>query len=177
MYYNLVLNEVLSKFKKEYFCHLIYVEKTALTLQEKLWGDLEIIRIAAIWHDIWRVDWWDNSLHPEKWAEIIYDLLMREWYDKVKAQQVARCTLMHNKIKWFESLEEQIVSNADTLSKLLYNDMFMLMCKKEDYISKARWGLKYIEKWYNNLTFDFLKVEYKDLYTDLQNRYSLIINN
>lgn len=175
MYYNFIKAHVLENFRKEYFCHLIYVEKVALELQQRLWWDKEIIQISSIWHDIGRVEWWDNSSHAEKWSEQIYNLLLEKWYGEEKSRKVARCTLMHNKVSWFESLEEEIVSNADTLSKLIFHEMFMLMCRKDDYIAKASWWLKYVEKWYNNLTFDFLKKEYRGLYEELKMKYEIII--
>lgn len=83
--------------------------------------------------------------------------------------------LMHNKIDGFQSLEEEIISNADGLSKLLYHDMFMLMCKKDNYLDKTKWGLKYIEKGYSKLTLPGLKEEYKGLYESLKRRYENVL--
>jgi len=111
----------------------------------------------------------DNSLHPKIGSEKIIPWLKEFNYDEKKIPAISRCILMHNKTAGFQSIEEEIVSNADHLSKLLYLDMFMLMCKKDNYVDKAKWGLKYIEKGYNKLTFSDIKEEYHAL--DLLRNY------
>lgn len=162
---------VKKEFPKEYICHLIFVRDVALDLSREKGGDREIIEIAAIAHDIGRVQDGDNSLHAEIGSERIIQWLKEFEYDNGKIHKVSRCVLMHNKTDGFESIEEEIVSNADHLSKLLYLDMFMLMCKKDNYIEKAKWGLKYIEKGYNKLTFSDIKIKYNLLYDELKKRY------
>ena len=168
---------VRTQFPKEYVCHIYFVHAAAVVLQKQYGGDLEIIELASMAHDIGRTADGDNSLHPEIGAEKIISWLSELRYDsQEKIPLIARCILMHNKIKGFQSLEERIVCSADNLSKLLYLDMFMLMCKKDSYLEKAKWGLKYIEKGYARLVLPGLKEEYKSLYESLKTRYERVLN-
>lgn len=168
---------VRTQFTKEYTCHIFFVYEVALDLQKKYGGDLEIIELASIAHDIGRVPDGDNSLHPEIGAEKIVPWLKELGYDnEEKIPRIARCVLMHNKTEGFQSLEERLVCSADNLSKLLYLDMFLLMCKKDSYLEKAQWGLKYIEKAYSKLVLPGLQEEYALLYESMKKRYERVLN-
>ena len=169
-------NRVREQFPKEYACHVFFVHKVALDLQKKYGGDLEIIELAAITHDIGRVEDGDNSLHSEIGSEKIIPWLKEFGYSEEKTPLIARCVLMHNKTAGFQSLEEKVVCSADNLSKLLYLDMFLLMCKKDTYLGKAEWGLKYIEKGYAKLALPGLKEEHKALYESLKERYQHVLS-
>ena len=59
---------------------------------------------------------------------------------------ICNCTQKHNGHYGFETIEEEIVANADSASKILFHEAFMLMCKKESFQEKAAWGIKYLEK-------------------------------
>lgn len=166
---------VKEQFPKEYACHILFVHEVAVDLQKKYGGDDEVIEIAAVTHDIGRVEDGDNSLHPEIGSEKIAPWLMELGYDGSKGSQISRCILMHNKTEGFQSVEERIVCSADNLSKLLYLDMFMLMCKKDAYKEKAAWGLKYIEKGYAKLVLPGLQEEYAPLYERLRARYERVL--
>lgn len=167
---------VKAEFPKEFACHIFFVHEVARNLQAKYGGDDEIVEIAALTHDIGRVEEGDNTLHPEIGSEKILPWLRDLRYDECKVPQIARCILMHNKTQGFENVEERIVCSADNLSKLLYLDMFMLMCKKDTYLDKATWGLKYIEKGYSKLVLPGLQEEYKPLYESLKERYQRVLN-
>lgn len=171
-----IKSQVKEQFPKEYACHLLFVLDIALDLQRKKGGDKDVIEIASIAHDIGRSQNDDNSQHAELGSQKIIAWLKEFKYDEERILKISRCALMHNKTGGFASIEEEIVCNADHLSKLLHLDMFMLMCKKDNYIDKAKWALKYIEKGYNNLTFQDLKQEYLSLYLDLKNRYEKVVN-
>jgi len=170
-------HRVHEQFPKEYVCHIVYVHEIAVELQKKYGGDLEIIELASIAHDIGRVAEGDNSLHPEIGSEKIIPWLQEFGYDSNRIPQISRCILMHNKTEGFTTIEEKIICTADNLSKLLYLDMFMLMCKKDTYIEKAKWALKYIEKGYSQIVFPELQEKYASLYHDLKLRYEKIVNS
>lgn len=171
-----ISGRVKEQFAKEYACHLVFVHKVAVELQQRYGGDLEVIEIAAMAHDIGRVEDGDNSMHPEIGATKIIPWLQEFAYENEEAKSlIARCILMHNKVDGFQGIEEEIISNADGLSKLLYHDMFMLMCRKDNYLDKAKWGLKYIEKGYSKLTLPGLREEYKGLYEGLKGRYEGVL--
>ena len=167
---------VKEQFPKEYACHLLFVLEVALDLNKRKGGDREIIEIASIAHDIGRVQGGDNHFHAEASSEKIIIWLKELGYNDKKISMITRCVMMHNKTERFHSIEEEIVSNADSLSKFMYHDMFMLMCEKDNYLDRARWGLKYIEKGYIKLTFPDLKEEYRPLYEKLKKRYESIVN-
>ena len=169
--------QVEKEFRKEYLCHLKIVQKIAIDLQQRFGGDLDVIKIASISHDIGRVEGGDNKMHAERGA-----LRIREWLKAANLpsdaiEKISRCALMHNKVSDFQSIEEKIVSNADMLSKLVGHQQFMLMCKKDNYIDKAKWGLKYVEKAYFKLTIPELTEERRQLYEDLKRNYEDILNH
>lgn len=173
--FEIVKNEIISYMPKEYYCHLQFVHKVSLQLQKQKGGDRQVIEISSIAHDYGRVEGADNKMHPEKGAEKIEKFLRAKNYDDQKTKHVARCTLMHNKREGFETIEEEIVANADQLSKLLYHEAFMLLVKKDTYRERAEWGLKYLDKGYNNTTFKELKDEYYDLYMSKRSIFESVL--
>lgn len=175
--FDVVREEIISYMPKEYYCHLQFVHTVAVDLQKQKGGDLEIVEIAAIAHDYGREHGADNSMHPEKGAEKIEAFLLEHGYDAEKAAHVARCTEMHNKKEGFQSIEEEIVANADQLSKLLYHEAFMLLVKKETYVERAEWALKYLDKGYNNTTFPELKTTHEALYKSKRAIFEAVLDS
>jgi len=167
--------QVKEEFGKEYACHLKIVQKIAIDLQKKFGGDLDIIKLVAVAHDIGRVQDGDNELHAERGSLRIKEWLKDEDIAVDTINKISRCVLMHNKTKGFKSLEGEIIRNADLLSKVVGHQEFMLMCKKDNYIDKAKWGLKHIEKGYTNLTIPTLKNEYKTVYEKIKRKYEDIL--
>ena len=90
-----------------------YAEK----LCDKLGGDKEIILIAAWMHDIGSIIKGRNDHHITG-AEIAEKKLKELKYPQNKIEVVKKCILNHRGSKNFktESIEEQIVAEADTLS-------------------------------------------------------------
>lgn len=75
MNYDSIVEYVKLNFAKEYFCHLQFVEDRASFLQLEKGGDIEVIKIASIAHDIGRVEDADNSDHAREGADKIKLLL------------------------------------------------------------------------------------------------------
>lgn len=173
--YEIVKQEIIGYMPKEYFCHLQFVHIVACELQKEKGGDLEVIEIAAIAHDYGRVEGGDNATHAELGSQKIKTFLLNQNYSTAKAEHVARCTLMHNKTSGFNSIEEEVVANADQLSKLLYHEAFMLLVKKDTYHERALWGLKYLEKGFNNATFEDIKDRYRSLYEAKKRTFEQVI--
>lgn len=70
----------------------MHVHEVAIDLQQRYGGDLEVIKIAAIAHDIGRVEDGDNSRHPEIGAEKIIPWLQEFAYEHEEAKPlIARC--------------------------------------------------------------------------------------
>jgi len=162
--FTVVKKEIIAYMPKEYYCHLQFAHLVACDLQKQKGGDLEIIEIAAIAHDYGRVPEGDNANHAEIGSEKIKAFLLAQNYAIGKVEQVATCTLMHNKKIGFSSLEEEIVANADQLSKLLYHEAFMLLVKKETYQDRALWALKYLDKGFQSISFTEIREQYRPLY-------------
>ncbi len=162
--FDLVKEEIIRYMPIEYYCHLQFVLKVARELHAVKGGDLHIIETGAICHDYGRGHDGDNSMHAEVGSEKIKVFLQKHGCSIDVANHIARCTLMHNKTTGFETIEEEIVANADQLSKVIYHDAFMLLVKKETFQERARWGLKYLEKGFNNSTFTDIREAYRPLY-------------
>jgi HD superfamily phosphodiesterase len=173
--FEIIKKEIIVMMPKEYFCHLQFVHRMAVEFQRLKGGDLEIIELAAIAHDCGRVDEGDNSMHAEIGAEKIASRLAALNYDRDKLRRVARCVLMHNKESGFESIEEEIIMNADHISKVLYHEAFMLMVKKESFQDRAKWAIKYLDKGYNKATFQDIKAEYANIYQSKRKIYESVL--
>jgi HD superfamily phosphodiesterase len=155
---------IIGYMPKEYYCHIQFVHKVACELQEEKGGNREVVEIASIAHDCGRVDGADNSQHPEIGAEKIKPVLAELGMNESMILHISRCILMHNKTEGFESIEEEIVANADQISKIIYHEAFMLLVKKETFDERARWAVKYLDKGFQNATFEDLKKRYHDMY-------------
>jgi len=160
---------VYARFEKEYHCHLQYVLETAEQLQKIHGGDLGLIRIAAIAHDFGRVEDGNNDNHAQIGAEMIAPVLAK--FD-MHADRIAiiKACIAHTSEKPFNSIEEEIIHNADQGSKILYLPAFMLMVKKETFRERAGWAMKYLER-IDRLTFEDFRArclpdyqKYKQIY-------------
>lgn len=159
---------------KEYCCHLTYTLTVARELQAQYGGDLEIIELAAIAHDFGRVPEGDNSMHAELGAPKVEAFLIREGYPAERAVRVARCVFMHNKNEGFETIEEEVVMNADRISKVIHHEAFILLSKKQTVPDRARWALKYLDKGMM-VTLPGLKEKYEALYQQKRAVYDAVL--
>ena len=155
---------VINYMTKEYHCHVQFVYEVACNLVDEKGGRREVVEIAAITHDIGRIEEGDNSQHPEIGSEKIKPIMIDLGYDEATIAHVSRCILMHNKTSGFQSIEEEIVANADQISKIIYHEAFMLLVKKETFDERARWAIKYLDKGFSKATFEDLKKRYHDMY-------------
>lgn len=174
-FFDLVKEEIIQYMPKEYYCHLQFVHKVACELQEEKGGDREVIEISAIGHDYGRVADGDNSNHAEVGSEKLRTFLLEQGYPSDKADHVARCTLMHNKESGFESIEEEIIANADQLSKVIYHEAFMLMVKKDTYHERANWGLTYLDKGFHKATLADTKERYRPHYEEKKRIFEQVL--
>ena len=161
--------------KKERLCHVLYVLQIALQLQERFGWDREVIWVAAILHDVGRgreLEWEYHEVAGERVAREF--LKWVDWLSDEQKELIVRCVRNHGAEFTQTTIEEKIITSADSASKLLYHDMFMLMCKKQSYIEKAQWGLKYIEKGYWRIQIPEYKQELHETYMHLKHRYESI---
>ncbi|MEI8143803.1 MAG: HD domain-containing protein [Candidatus Berkelbacteria bacterium] len=118
---NYVKTESLKKTSKygsePYFCHFMPVVKYAKLLQKKYGGDAEVIEIAGWLHDVGSLVYGRENHHITS-AKIAVELLEKLDYPKEKMELVEKCILNHRGSvgKKGESIEEQIVAEADAMS-------------------------------------------------------------
>ena len=99
------------------FEHIMRVYRWAIKLQAKEGGDLEIIALAALMHDI---GWEENRPHAEVSAEIAVEYLVEQGYDEAKIGRIGDIIMRHNDKDTEEdmSLECRIVMDADLLDEV-----------------------------------------------------------
>ena len=166
---------VRQELEKEFDCHLQFVRDIALGLQKEYGGDPETIHIAAIAHDFGRVEDGDNKDHPERGATKLIPYLGELGMDQNKIEKIAQCIREHEQVSGFSSVESEIVANADRLSKVLTHSAFMLMIKRETYLERAKWGLKYLERDYSKLTLPGLQEKHKNHFDLLKSTYLAVV--
>lgn len=97
--------------------HIMRVYRWAIKLQAKEGGDLEIIALAALLHD---VGWAKDRPHEEVSAEIAVEYLVEQGLDEVLIGRVGDIILRHPDKDTEEelSLECRIVMDADLLDEV-----------------------------------------------------------
>ena len=99
--------------------HIQYVYKYVVMLSKDKNVDGEVLKLAALLHDISMTDMaLDRSRHNEYSAEIAERLLRENDYPEDKTQLVKKCILNHSKrrLEFRNTEEEQILVDADGLS-------------------------------------------------------------
>lgn len=111
-----------SKYGSDPFIHFVNVVNLSKTLAEKKGGDLEIIEIAAWFHDIGSIvnGRKDHHITGSKIAE---EKLEEFGYPDEKIERVKHCILTHRGSQKLEpeSIEAKIISEADTMDA--FNDL------------------------------------------------------
>lgn len=99
------------------FDHTMRVYRWAIKLQAKLGGDLDIIVLAALLHD---VGWDENRPHGEVGAEIAVEYLDSIGVEPEKIKRIGEIIMMHSDkdTKRELSLECKIVMDADLLDEV-----------------------------------------------------------
>ncbi len=156
---------------KEWFCHVQFVEKIAIKLTKKFTGSEQIVSIAAILHDIGRDKEQDGEDHREAGIRIAHEFLSEFEIDAGDLALVLTCVGNHGAEKKPQSIEERIIITADSASKVLYHQAFMLMVKKPTYREKAEWGLKYLEKGFKKIQFPEYQTRLEASYKTQKNLY------
>jgi len=162
--------------EKEWFCHIQFVKEIALELAERFNGDKEIVSIAAILHDIGRDKEQPGEDHRITSVRISNEFLNQFNLEQSQLTLILRCIGNHGADEEPLTVEEKIIISADSASKVLYHQAFMLMVNKKTFTERAEWGLKYVEKGYNKIQFPEYKQELKQLYNNQKSIYHSVIN-
>ncbi|WP_440953588.1 HD domain-containing protein [Methanococcoides sp. FTZ1] len=101
--------------------HIERVESTCMRIQAEEGGDLQVIRLAALLHDVGVVrehrEGGDHSVYS---AEIARDFLLDEGVDTSSVEHIVSCIRTHRFSRGHkaESLEGQILQDADRIDAL-----------------------------------------------------------
>ncbi|MFC1629768.1 HD domain-containing protein [Patescibacteria group bacterium] len=101
-------------FTSFWFGHVKPVIECAKDLAEKYGANVEVVWLAAIFHDISRLD--DQEPHDEIGAEKTYKILLEEGFDEETARAVRDTILAHRcREHKPQTLEQKILATADAV--------------------------------------------------------------
>ncbi|NPE30852.1 HD domain-containing protein [Methanococcoides sp. SA1] len=101
--------------------HIERVESTCMLIRAEEGGNLQVIRLAALLHDVGVVkEHREGGDHAAHSAEIAHDLLMKEGLEPSVVDHVVSCIRTHRFSRGHkaESLEGQILQDADRIDAL-----------------------------------------------------------
>jgi len=147
-----------SKYGLDAYDHLIHVKKYAETLAEEFNVDLELIKLAALLHDIGSIIEGRENHHITG-AEIAERKLRELNYSEEKISLIKKCILNHRGSvnDGRESVEEKIIADADVLACFDSIDgLFIaaLVYEKRDRIDARKSVLNKIINSWNKLSFE-----------------------
>lgn len=170
----IILKRLHEDKSKELHCHIQFVVKVGMELVKKYDGDAKIIELSCLLHDIGRDHEVGDEDHGDAGARIAAKLLETTTIPQKEVAVILDCIRFHNKRLPSYTLEQQIVITADSASKVLYHEAFMLLCKKTSYEEKLRWGNKYLEKGYHNTVLPEYKQAIERKYKEIKKIYDAI---
>ena len=130
---------------RDRFEHTMRVYRWAIKLQAKVGGDLEIIALAALLHD---VGWEEGADHGEVGAEIAVDYLDSMGYDPEMISRIGEIIRIHDDKDTERelSLECKVVMDADLLDEVgavsVLWDSMATACEEEANYKKAYYRIK-----------------------------------
>lgn len=130
---------------RDRFEHTMRVYRWAIKLQAKVGGDMEIIALAALLHD---VGWEEGREHGEVGAEIAVEYLDSIGLDQEKIKRVGEIILIHDDKDAQKdlSLECQVVMDADLLDEVgaisVLWDSMATACEDNANYKKAYYRIK-----------------------------------
>lgn len=125
--------------------HTMRVYRWAIKLQAKVGGDLEIITLAALLHDI---GWDEERPHNEVGAEMAVEYLDSIGYDEEKIGRIGEIIMRHTDQDTQDelSLECKVVMDADLLDEVgslsVVWDCMATACEDEATYKKAYYRIK-----------------------------------
>ena len=125
--------------------HIMRVYRWAIKLQAKEGGDLEIITLAALFHDI---GWEEGRPHEEVSAEMAVEYLAEQGYDEAKIGRIGNIILRHNDKDTEDdlSIECRVLMDADLLDEVgamsVLWDSMATACEDESSYKKAYYRIK-----------------------------------
>jgi putative nucleotidyltransferase with HDIG domain len=163
--------------EKEWHCHVKFVLKIATELAARYGGNMHVIKLAAILHDIGRGREFTKEDHLQAGYRVAKDFFKKYEISKANEELILKCIVNHSAEEEPDSLEERIIITADSASKIQHHQAFMLMVKKEDYRERAKWGVKYLDKGYKLIQFENYRDEIQSNYELYRSIYDEVISN
>lgn len=130
---------------RDRFEHTMRVYRWAIKLQAKVGGDLDIIALAALLHD---VGWDEEADHGEVGAQIAVNYLDSIGVDPEKISRIGEIIRIHEDKDTTEelSIECQVVMDADLLDEVgavsIVWDAMATACEEEASYKKAYYRIK-----------------------------------
>ncbi|MCR5701493.1 MAG: HD domain-containing protein [Lachnospiraceae bacterium] len=130
---------------RDRFEHTMRVYRWAIKLQAKVGGDLDIIALSALLHD---VGWEEGRDHGEVGAEVAVDYLDSIGVDPVKIGRIGEIIRIHEDKDTTDelSLECQVVMDADLLDEVgaisVLWDSMATACEEGANYKKAYYRIK-----------------------------------
>lgn len=130
---------------RDRFEHTMRVYRWAIKLQAKVGGDMEIIALAALLHD---VGWEEGREHGEVGAEIAVEYLDSIGLEPEKIKRIGEIILIHDDKDTEKdlSLECQVVMDADLLDEVgavsVLWDSMATACEENANYKKAYYRIK-----------------------------------
>ncbi|MEM5830289.1 MAG: HD domain-containing protein [Candidatus Aenigmatarchaeota archaeon] len=108
--------------------HVLLVYKVAIKLANKLKANKDVIKVAALFHDI-AVMKFGKENHEIKSAEIAEDVLLKFNLDRSFIEEVKKCIIEHRHSKDIipSSLESKIIRDADAISVIMNPLWFLIV--------------------------------------------------
>ncbi len=172
-----IINLIKEKHEKEFYGHLQFVAKIGLHLSKKYKTDPLVIEISCLLHDLGRRQENENENHAQASYRLVKPFLEKFQLSNQQKKLILQSILNHQGQEIPKSIEEAIVITADASSKVLYHEAFMLLCKKNNYQDRLKWGLKYLEKGFHSIVFPDFKEKVRPKYEYLKEIYSLVNQN
>jgi putative nucleotidyltransferase with HDIG domain len=173
-----IVTWLLAEKEKEFHCHIKFVSDIGIQLAEEHDVSPALIEIACLLHDIGRDAELEGEDHGDAGARISATILLDSEFTHEEQNLILRCIKNHCKELPEEDLtmEEKITITADSASKVLFHEAFMLMCKKPTYAEKLAWGQKYLKKGYFKILFPAYKDQIQDRYHTIRDIYDAVLD-
>lgn len=119
------------------FPHADNVRKSALLLAEKFGGNIEIVHISALLHDV-AFNGSNYATHATESATLAKNFLNELEYDKEKIKEIVDIIRSHDFNSWRAqgmptTIEQKIVSDAETIERIssLGIIRFIIVCRNQ----------------------------------------------
>lgn len=133
--------------------HVKQVIEFSKQMAVKYGADLEVVWLAAILHDIARLE--DLEPHDEIGSKKAYEILIKKGFDSKLAHEVEITILTHRCKKYApETLEQKIVATADAMAHFIPPFYFWIgKYSNKDFADVLEKNRKKIERDYNEKIF------------------------